>query len=318
MKVIFSASALVLLLASCQKNLSDKQEASVSSTVSSDALLPLPYHSVSFTTDYPVNSLTQPFRFTKTLYCDTRVSRLQMTTRGNVNSPYFGPARIFNFDYRFAYGPNKAFITRRSKIYTDAAFSQPYQYECTFNSNGHCTEIKYVGDPAASPGEMTRLRLTYSGKRLIKISVPRLDVNTEDNYDAAEGDWDVVSDSKGNILTIKPSQHIGDQTPGYPASTVTYTYNLNKTGNYCYMPTQYLFSQWFSLLEVMQWVPMQVNERTSVNLKVDFVDWSGGTENAVNRTVTQGQRYYNHKYDANGNLISYTYGDGVAQKITWK
>ncbi len=312
MKLVLSVLSLVLVLAGCQKDLSNKQDVPASSTVSSDVLLPLPFHSVSFATDYPANSV-QPFSFTKTLYSDTRVYKLQMNVRGNVNSPYFGSTAIINYDYQFAYSTNKATFTRKAKRSYEAAFPQANKYECTFNNDGYCTEIRYVGPPPSWQDDSfdpVRLTLTYSGKKLTKIWSHFTD--GPDEYSTSVGTWNVVYDANGNVSTIKPE--IGT----LPQSSVSYTYNLNKKGNYCYMPTQYLISQWFSLLEVMQWVPMQVNERKSVSLKVDFIDWSGGTEHSVNRTIVQGQRYYNHKYDANGNLIYYTYGDNVAQKIAWK
>jgi len=311
MKPVLSALALVVLFASCQKDLSSKQDAAAASTVSSDVLLPLPFHSVSFTTDYPANS-AQLFTFTKTLYPDTRVSRLIMTSRRNINSPYFEPQGAFNYDYQFVYSTNKATITRRYKTSDEPDFSQPYsqpfKYECILNNDGYCTEIRRIGTPASD--YPVRIGLTYSGKRLTQIWVPFVD--DQDEYTTSMGHWDVAYDANGNVTAITPQGDV------YPQSSVYYTYNLNKKGNYCYMPTQYLFSQWFSLLEVMQWIPMEVNERKSVSLKVNFVDWSAGTDHAVNRTILQGQSYYNHKYDANGNLISYTYGDNVAQKITWK
>lgn len=46
--------ALLVLLFSCQKDHTVSEDFK-SATVSSDALLPLPYHSTSFVTDYPAN-----------------------------------------------------------------------------------------------------------------------------------------------------------------------------------------------------------------------------------------------------------------------
>ncbi len=77
MKVAFYVGSLALLFASCQKDASVKDRA-LSSTVSADALLPMPCHSTSFVTDYPVEpGKVPPFTFTKTLYSDTRVKTME-------------------------------------------------------------------------------------------------------------------------------------------------------------------------------------------------------------------------------------------------
>lgn len=305
--------ALLVLLFSCQKDNTAPGDFK-SATVSSDALLPLPYHSIAFVTDYPANGSVPPFTFTKALYSDTRVKSLQMTARGNVNAPaLFGPGFAYNFDYTFTYGPNKSIITRKYKKSTESTFSQAQQFECIFNENGHCTSITYLS-PTPTPYPLVQIKLEYSGKKLTHISIPYHEVSGGALPNTQGGEYTVKTDANGNILSITPDYVIHEdlQIP-----SVSYTYNLNKTGNYCYQPTQYLFSQWFSLLEVMQWVPMQVNERASVNLTVKKVDWSGGSDNPVVHTVNQGQKYFNHKYLPNGNLSSYTYGDNVEQRITW-
>lgn len=306
--------ALLVLLFSCKKD-QTLLETSTSATVSSDALLPLPYHSTSFVTDYPANGSVPPFTFTKALYSDTRVKRLQMTSRGNVNAPaLFGPDFAYNFDYTFAYAPNKAIITRKYKKHTETTFSQPQQFECIFNANGHCTSITYL--PATpSPFPLVQMSFEYSGKKLTHMMVGYHLLETGGLPSSQGGEFTINTDANGNVLSITPDYviHQALQIP-----SVSYTYNLNKTGNYSYQPTQYLFSQWFSFLEVMQWLPMQVNERKSVNLSVKLLDWSSGTGTPVVNTVNQGQKYFNHQYDVNGNLTSYTYADGVAQKTTWQ
>lgn len=310
----FISLAFLVVLCSCQKD-QNLLSVETSVVVANDLLLPLPYHSSSFITDYPANETTPPFQFIKTFYNDTRVRTMQMTSRGNVNYPQVvGPGFSYNFDYSFTYGSGKSYITRKFKKAKESSFSSPERYECTFNENGHCTSIKYIGTlPTEYP---YRIILDYDGKKLKKIVIPFVqDYAGEPNDPSFFGELDVKTDANGNVLSIMPIYSV---IMNGPAPSVSYTYNLNKKGNYCYQPTQYLFSQWFAMLEVMQWIPMQVNERTAVNLYVKIDDFSNGTGDIITHRIRQGQKYSNHQYDVNNNLISYTYGDGVPQKIAWK
>jgi hypothetical protein len=73
-----------LLLTACQKDLSSTNDAITSEAVSSDALLPLPCHTIAFNIDKPaVAGEVPPFSFTKTLYSDTRVKTIHMISRVN-------------------------------------------------------------------------------------------------------------------------------------------------------------------------------------------------------------------------------------------
>jgi hypothetical protein len=68
----------------------------------------------------------------------------------------------------------------------------------------------------------------------------------------------------------------------------------------------------FTLCEVMNWLPPQFHSRTQrKSVAVEFYPYGNASR------VVQSQVYKNHKYDAKGNLLSYTYGDGVLQKTTW-
>ena len=90
MKIVFAAFTALAVFTSCQKELTVKNESIHAEAISSDALLPLPCHSLSYRTDYPVVAGKQPpFQFTKTLYSDTRVKTIHMISRAVPDHPYY-------------------------------------------------------------------------------------------------------------------------------------------------------------------------------------------------------------------------------------
>jgi len=238
-----------------------------------------------------------------------------MRDRANINYPSeYGPGYAYDFDYSFAYASKKAIVTRSFKIVGKTQSVPTQKFECLLNAYGYCTAINLIGtDPEHG---VERLSIEYQGNRMKRINTnfSALVGNENEPYHEFWGSLDVVNDSLGNVTRIYGG------SLGYGGQLdLNYTYNTKAPGKLrMYQPTQYLINQWFTMLEVMQWVPMQVSERRSVNFEFSNLNATHGTASMYVYHIKQGQSYLNHQYDANGNLISYTYSDKVLQKIGWK
>lgn len=296
---LFPLTIIILIVCGCQKQTPSNVGTESGVTTSADAtLLPLKYHATSFTTAYPVvKGQVPPFMFTKTLYTDTRVKTLHMVSRTSASTKY-STNQYYIYDYTFSYALNSARAKGTRKLFAKSGTLVKTFYDdlsFTFNSAGICTRITAVGHSAPLYLQ------TYSTAAEVAFST--------ETYG-----FSIFKDAKGNF---KKSE--GAWLSGL-APSVTFTYDLTTTpkGILFYVPTQYAIDEWYSLLETMQWAPAKsYNPRKSVSLYLSFLlgDQSTGSEQDI---IIQGQKYLNHKYDVNGNLISYTYGDGVPQKITWK
>lgn len=312
MKVAVSIGFLALLFASCQKDLSVKEkEASLSATVSSDALLPLPCHSTSFISDYPiVVGMVPPFTYTKTLYSDTRVKTINMVTRKNPIHQFFN-RESFEWSGQFSYGPNKAYLKGTKKTWLYYNFgngemkrlmsTQPVDLLFIFNAQGYCTNVI---DQTIEPGSYAEvLYIEYAFWDPQRVTHVKVIPNPLDQ--ALNVNYYPVYDDYGNVLTYEAPWN-------YRVPNLTYTYDYSKprgTKNYSFIPSQNWFSQEYSLLEVMQWLPQSNHQRKSVAATF----WLPNT----NDKITQSQVYKNYQFDEKGNMTSVTYGDNVPQRTTW-
>jgi hypothetical protein len=316
MKVALSIGCLALIVAGCQKNLSKKESSlvSASATVSSDALLPLPCHSTSFISDYPVQEgSVPPFRFTKTLYPDTRVKEINMVTRKYpIYAAYLNHSIELNGT--FSYSTERAYLKGTEKTWEHYFYGNGVTKKLISTKNvnlkfyitpqGYCTKVTDL-DRATGPAESQEVRV--------------LSVNFNDCCDPSkvtsivlEGGvryWYPVYDQYGNVTTY--------QAPfSQSAPYLTYTYDYSKpcgTKNYSFIPSQNWFSQEYSLLEVMQWLPQSNHQRKTV--AATFYPFA--TTNNPGQKIVQSQTYNNFQFDSKGNLTSVTYGDNVPQRTTW-
>lgn len=306
MKFFFAALIAVLFL-SCQKETIEKSTLS-GEVIESNGLLPLPCHAISFVTNYPiVAGKVPPFTFTKTQYSDGRIKTVNWIHRLYPNSSYYKPEYMV-YKATITYGTNKAFISATSEYYRlDSYGSTPYSigkrtFTVNFNSNGHAISlVSSIGQALISFG--------YSGKKMISMHIgpPSWEIG-EAGYDV---NMLVTTDSYGNITKLKSEKRSNGRIV-----ELNYSYNYGISGkNYLYQPSQYVISPWYSFLELMEWVPKSIHERKSVGFKID-ADFS--SYSSTNKFILQqGQSYYNNKYDASGNLLSYTYADNVLQRTTW-
>lgn len=318
----FMALILVFALLGCQKQIDSKSTEMVTATeVSSNAsaLQPLKYHATSFTTNYPtVPGGVPPFRFAKTLYGDTRVKTINMLSRALPNYSTF-KNQAFETIGTFTYSPNAArftgtvetweyFKTAAGAAGRKSIKKQNVTINFGFNSLGLCS---------SAVNSTTKDYTTYRYNNDDEFPKPPYVLSFVDvgNNSRTQHLYYMRHDDIGNI-TIYDSPY-GVQ------SMIIITYDYTKSINSSvYIPTQYAISFEHNLVEVMQWLPRAKNQRKSVSIKFDKRGWDVANcwepPCPVNpNEVTQSQKYLNQKYDANGNLISYTYGDGVLQKISW-
>lgn len=315
MKVFFTA-VIAFLFLSCQKDISKSESTSKSLTVSNDALVPLPCHTTSFVTDYPPTPIGQvpPFRFTKTLYSDTRVKTINMLHRAYPNYSTY-KKQAYETIGTFTYSTNAAkfvgtvqtfeyYKTATNTAGKRSIAKKNVTINFTFNSSGYCqTVTNSDGSDAEYTYEFTNPNQT-GPLRLSNLFT----------HESQTGNHHVLyfkHDRYGNLTQYN--------SPYGVKSIINIYYDyLNDGRKTAYIPTQYGVSFEHNLVEVMQWLPQSNNPRKSISIrfpKTPGIDIFDGT--TASTTVLQGQTYLNSKYDTKKNLISYTYADKVLQKIGW-
>jgi hypothetical protein len=323
MKVALPLAVLALVFASCQKDLS-KKESLAAATVSSDVLLPLPCHSTSFVTDYPVKPGEQPpFSFTKTLYPDTRVNTLKMLSRAVPN--YAGYKKLmWETNGKFNYATNMATFTGTKELWeyykTPAGAAarrsvQKKNISLTFKFN----EKGYVETVDNNYASWDKYSQVYRAGNALDIAYGTEVPSANKPADALvylyispfsdEGlspykVYSPSSDQYGNTLYLYSSLQ-----PTSSSVLYIYDYAIPRNGkNYSFIPSQNLISYEYNLCEVMQWLPPSTHQRKTVVGK--FVLSTGFQ-------IIQSQYYNNYKFDSKGNETSVTYGDNVPQRTTW-
>ena len=305
MKKLLSFCSATILFVACQKNIDTTPATSINGeSVSSDALTPLPCHTTSFSTNYStVAGQVPPFRFTKTLYPDTRVKSINLLSRAFPNHANY-KKQAYELIGNFSYTTNRAkFVGTREtweyyKTTTGGAGrrslgKKPVTYYFNFDpATGFCLRVGAGGYTY----NHSIVELSYLDNSLSTAFLGMGDLPEGYPYDY----FYFKNDSRGNVTE---NFHVYNSRQ----TIVKYVYDYTRTGGrYNYIPTQYAISFEFSLLEVMQWLPPEKNPRKGVS--VQFYPYGNST------FVKQSQVYKNHAYDAKKNLISYTYGDNTLQK----
>jgi hypothetical protein len=302
--VIICASFLFF---SCQKKIDTTGGELTSVTISSDAILPLACHSTNFVTEYPlVAGQMPPFRFTKTLYADTRVKTINMLSRAVPNYSSI-PKQMYETIGTFTYGPKKATLAGTRQLWeyyrttTGASarksiWKKNISLTFKFNDNGYC----YVVFNNLMTEYALDISYDYYNPNAIQfISVREGSVEGQEKYYYAN------NDTYGNTLSYKMYYD-----PYGSRVLTTYDYTRPRNGrNLSYSPTQNLISQEYSLLEVMQWLPQPTHLRKSIS--GEFYPFYSTFK------VVQTQYYKNYVFNSNKNLVSYSYADNVRQKTTW-
>lgn len=316
MKRIHWLLAAVLVMAiSCRRENYDAS--SIEATVSNASLLPLPCHSKTFLTEYPVKpGEVPPFRFTKILWPDTRVKSINMYSRVYPIYPGYQKQAV-QLTGTFTYATNQAFLKGTAKTWeyfrnsSGAAdkrliATKDINWFFYINSNGFCdymedrNRVVGAGNPPIVDNRI--LDITYDNQNPFKINV--IDVIRYGSEFDQSAHLVANHDQYGNILSFNLPHH-----PRHSSTTYSYDYSLQRgSKNYSFIPSQNLISQEYSLLEVMQWVPQPTHQRNGV-AGVFFLP--NGTK------VVQSQVYKNYQFDSEGNQTSVTYGDNVPQRTTW-
>jgi hypothetical protein len=314
MKIALSAAVLLLLVSGCQKNLSGTKDSINGETLSSDALTPLPCHSISFKIDKAdVPGEVPTFRFTKTLYSDTRVKTINMLSRVNPIYPGYQKQAV-ELIGTFTYGPNEAYLKGTSQVWEyyktssgaaarKSISKKNIDWRFYFNTQGYCNT---VADRGRTP-QAELLSVYYPTGTTDFIGAVYVYSHAPGNYDLGIN-YKTVTDASGNILSFTtPADGYRQGKNSYV--TYTYDYSIPRgSKNYSFIPSQNLISQEYSLLEVMQWLPQAKHQRKGV---------SGVFYLANGTKIEQKQVYKNYQFDSKGNQLSVTYGDNVPQRTTW-
>ena len=306
--------AATLLFTACQKDQSVVVGENRSQTVHSDVLLPLPCHSTSFVSDYPVvPGQVPPFRFTKGLYPDGRVKTMTMLSRVYPIHPVYKKQAV-ELMGTFTYATNTAFFKGTREVWEyymadggsarRSISKKDLSYQFDFTPQGYCRKIS---SPDYTNPEV--LFVNYdSDPRQISF------INVTENADLNAGPalFYPQFDQYGNVSRY-------DQVYNRWGSVLSYTYDYSiprGPTNYSFIPSQNWISQEFSLLEVMQWVPQAKHQRKGVLVK--FFPYITTTYPFnTGQEVTQGQVYKHYGFDAKGNHVYLTYADNIPQRTTW-
>ncbi len=335
MKYLIGLIFACLLFASCQKKIdipADSGSINGDFVENNNGVFVEPCHSTSFVTNYPVQAgKVPPFRFTKTHYASGRVKTFNMLSRANPIHPSFKPQAwevIGTFTYD---GKNKAFLKGTKQLweyYKNSAGAAARK--SIMKKDINLTFTFGLGEPydGTEIGEVTQVYNNIQRATALRL-----------NHNASVGYPFVIqvlsgSDEPDNYFEVWSSEFYGERQPGLRISsintergtqsswslrkTITFKFKQDRSEtnvNRVYQPTQNWISLEYTICEIMGWVGFGLDgigsgsERTSVEVR--FYPYS------TSYLAVQSQHYRNHKYDGRGNLLSYTYSDGVLQKTSW-
>jgi len=315
----YAAACLLLLFTACKKDISVQDDSINANAIASDALSPLSCHSTEFISDHPVvGGKVPPFKFTKTLYADTRVKTIDMTSRVFPIHQFYQSHSV-QLKGQFTYGPNRAYLKGTSETFAHYKYpdgtvkksiaKKNINLKFYFTPEGYCrkiTDLNRSQGPAENQ-EPIILDIAFTSPQIIAI------IGVLESPEVEAGVlYYPRYDQYGNILTF-------DRPYNRWASFLTYTYDYSKprgTKNYSFIPSQNWISQEYSLLEVMQWLPQSNHQRKSVS--ASFYPYTTPTYPFnTGQKIVQSQVYKNYQFDAKGNQTSVTYGDNIPQRTTW-
>lgn len=306
----------ILLLTACQKKIDIRAESiSGDAIVSANALYPFACHATSFTTNYSLQAgKVPPFKFTKTQYASGRIKTISMLSRANPNHPNF-KQQAWEVIGSFTYYSNKAVLTGTKQLWeyyktsTGAAAKKSIIKKNINLTFDFWTDASY----AAPVGYVNTVTNNIEKNRALRIGIWWPSINVGVGSDEPESEWQSYWETYTGKVELFTADVDGNR-PAY-AQRKSITYGISaanddgKQRNVSYQPTQNWVSLEYTICEAMGWVWFTTGERT--NVAVSFYPYG------TSYKVVQSQNYKNHKYDAKGNLLSYTYADGILQKNTW-
>ena len=224
------------------------------------------------------------------------------------------------FDYDITYEDNKAIFKGSTKVYF---------WELDNPPSGEDPYTPPDPDAPKHPEEQVEYRDTrdfevlFDKKTRFPVEVRYVEsqesvlklIYNHKGYLSQVGNYNVTTDNRGNILSIltpplvEEEYYYGPQQLG-----VRYYYsdqNVAKTTNQYYETPNIFISPMYSILEILAWGPFQPDlERISVNLQHTY-----GEEYLPDPTM--GMSYYNHQYDQQGNLVSYSFEGDIRRALPY-
>lgn len=318
---------MATVMFSCQKKIDALAAAdSINGEVveSNNAVYPFPCHSISFSTNYPVQpGKVPPFRFLKTQYASGRIRTINMLSRANPNHSAFKP-QAWEVIGTFTYWSNKAQFKGTKQLWeyyktsTGSAAKKSIikknvdlTFQFWYDNPGYwgCCPNGYVSDVINNLERSTALTLGTWGTFQPNITVGKGSDELE-NYFLVQGNGTTTM----RIFSSKVGSTPDDETPSLLPYNARKSISFNLVESYdnkirTYQPTQNWISLEYTLCEAMGWVWFENGERKSV--AVEFYPYG------TSYKVVQSQVYKSHKYDSKGYMLSYTYGDNVLQKTNW-
>lgn len=305
----------LLVISSCTKEIEEPKAINATPIQSENGVFVLPCHSTAFFTNYVIQAgKVPPFRFTKTQYPSGRIRTINMLSRANPIHSAFKPQAwemIGTFTYNLK---DQAYFTGTKQLWeyykkpTGAAAKRSI-----IKKNVSLTFFFYDDNPE-NEGYYFRGDVYRVYNNLEKQEALRPwafgGIEVLPGSDEPEGNFYSGPTGEEGTFVIKTTN-----PSSYKASKkITFKYKPEEVKkSRSYQPTQNWISLEYTLCEAMQWLQKDFQsppgERTSV--AVEFYPYN------TSYKVVQSQIYKNHKYDTNGNLLSYTYGDNVLQKTTW-
>lgn len=315
---LFVISFLTFL--GCQKKIDVAAEADVLNgdvVESNNGIYVEPCHSTTFVTNYPIQAgKVPPFKFTKTHYASGRVKTINMLSRAHPIHSVYKPQAwevIGAFTYNLK---NEAYFVGTKQLWeyyktpTGAAAKRSIVKKNMKLRFAFLAERNY----AAGAGSCNIVYNELANNDIVLwISPLYAECVVGESSDEPAMTW--YSSNEDNFGLQNFQTNVDPRSPDYYKlkKKINIVYEgTSSTKRMSYQPTQNWISLEFSLLEVMGWLPTNLfpnGIRRSV--AVEFYPYANSTR------VVQSQLYRNHKYDAKGNLISYTYADNVLQKTTW-
>lgn len=318
MKLLFAALFAIAVF-SCQKKIEAPGESINGDVVESQNGVYLePCHSTSFVTSYPVQAgKVPPFKFTKTHYPSGRVRTINMLTRAHPIHAAFKPQAwevIGTFTYNLK---DVAYFTGTKQLWEYYRTSTGASARRSIvKKNMKLTFYFFTEEHYAAPvGTVNLVSNELARKDIVLWLSPWfVEFYVGESSDEPALNWRGGEDYVNHKLIFESDVYPAD--PDYYKLKKRLTFGLEPeslaVNNLSYQPTQNWISLEFTQCEVMNWLPPQFHGHTQrKSVAVMFYPYGNGA------SVVQSQVYKNHKYDAKGNLLSYTYGDAVLQKTTW-
>jgi hypothetical protein len=127
------------------------------------------------------------------------------------------------------------------------------------------------------------------------------------------GDYNVTTDSRGNITSILTPPYEGEYYHGQVLGVwYSYSDDSSKKRKQYYETPNIMISSMYSLLEVLNWGDLQPDrERTGA-----YIQYAFGDEYYPVQPLIEAN-YSNHQYDSDGKLLGYTFAGNFYEPLPY-